>query len=195
MVAAIESFTNRHGFVRAYLGVRKEQKILEGKTSKWVVPYLRMDETVDQVLAGGGAVAAIATRSATPADLVDTGSDPGDAQAEHEQAAAMTGEEWADAELAAAEAATCSLDDEVVDAEVVTTNDTTQPLGRVAKKMGLDDEDLQRALWAAIRGANAGISDRDLTGKVVTVLARADLGTHNLTFKEDGTLVQVKVTR
>jgi hypothetical protein len=58
MVEAIRSFSER-GFVRAFLGIRVQEKMTAGKKSEFIVPYVRVQESVSDVLAGGAGLSAI----------------------------------------------------------------------------------------------------------------------------------------
>jgi len=66
MVEAVRQFANR-GFVKAFLGVRQEEKVEAGKKKQWIVPYLRLADSVTAVLDGAAQVAALAP--AAPREL------------------------------------------------------------------------------------------------------------------------------
>lgn len=96
MVAAIQSFTAR-GFVRAYLGVRQETKIEAGKKKEFIVPYLRMDTSVQQALDGAAGLAALpvgsqSNHSPIPAAEIEAPKTMSAAEAKHRLLAALDGD-------------------------------------------------------------------------------------------------------
>ena len=58
MVEAVRQFTARR-FVRAFLGLRQEERMEAGKKKEFCVPYLRLDTSVNEALEGGAALDAI----------------------------------------------------------------------------------------------------------------------------------------
>lgn len=59
MVAAVQAFASRAGFVRAFLGIRQEERMEAGRKKQFIVPYLRMDDSVAGILAGSAGLSAI----------------------------------------------------------------------------------------------------------------------------------------
>lgn len=83
MVEAIQSFSQRARFVPAFLGIRQEEKMNAGQKQEFIVPYLRIGVSVEQVLAGAGQLDAIAAPGAAgeigpaPDDAGESGISPG----------------------------------------------------------------------------------------------------------------------
>ena len=71
------------GFTRAVLGVAQREKMALGKKKKFVVPYLRLDGSINELAAGAAQMAGIpGSPSPAPAIAIEAGGDEGPVEAE-----------------------------------------------------------------------------------------------------------------
>lgn len=111
MVEAIRQLQDR-GIVRGLLRLEQRTQVLAGRTNKFAVPVLGIDETVEALAAGHARLGAIGAGSSPPVPELG----PGTSEGEDQPPAGTDGEVTTPDRAASPSAA---LDDEVVDAEIV----------------------------------------------------------------------------
>lgn len=89
MVHAVQEFSRRSPFVMAFLRIEERSKVEAGQTKSFIVPVLRISESIEQVLGGAGQLDAITAPAA--AGELTTGTDGHDPACYREAACVCDG--------------------------------------------------------------------------------------------------------